>query len=388
MPSGTIGEVFVTFLRLGLTSFGGPLAHIGYFREALVVQRRWVSEQVFGELLSLTQFLPGPASSQLGFALGLLRAGWGGAVAAFAAFTLPSALLLLLFARLEPSLTSIAGRAALHGLKLVAVCVVAQALFNMARQLTPDAKRMCIALLSAASMLLMNSGWAQWIALLGGATAGILVCKLPATTARVPLSGNRILAAALLATFLLGLLLAMVDTPYRLFEAITGFYRAGALVFGGGHVVLPLLERAVVEPGLVSQQEFLAGYGAAQAIPGPMFSFAIYLGAKLGGYGAAFACLLAIFLPGFLLLGAALPFWSRLIAAPRARNAVAGVNASVVGLLAAAFWTPVCREALTQPSDVLIAALGALLLLRFKVSTLWVVLGCVVASVMRSTWAA
>jgi len=384
--AGTVSEVFVTFLRLGLTSFGGPVAHIGYFREALVVQRHWVSEQVFSELLSLTQFLPGPASSQLGFALGLMRAGWAGALAAFLAFTLPSALLLVLFAQVQPDLLNATGGAALRGLKLVAVCVVAQALFSMARQLTPDMPRICIALASAALVLLQDSAWAQLLAMLVSAAAGAVICRLPAVPTPVTLQGNRKLAMVLLVIFTVTLLGSLtLDTGYALLDAAAGFYRAGALVFGGGHVVLPLLEQSVVEPGLVSPEEFLAGYGAAQAIPGPMFSVAAYLGAKLGGYAGASLCLAAIFLPGFLILGAALPMWSRLTADRRTRAAFAGVNAGVVGLLAAAFWTPVCSEAIAQPSDVLIAAIG-LGLARAKLSSLWVVVWCVAASIGRGLW--
>ncbi len=377
----------MAFLRLGLTSFGGPIAHVGYFREALVVQRRWVSEQVFSELLSLTQFLPGPASSQLGFSLGLIRAGWAGAIAAFVAFTLPSALLLMLFARLETLLSGDIGQAALHGLKLVAVCVVAQALLSMARQLTPDAARICIALGSAALALLLDTSWSQLLAIIAAGGAGLLMCHAPAPAQQTVLPGNRKLAAVLLALFGLLLIVSLtLDTGRVLPDAVAGFYRAGALVFGGGHVVLPLLEQSVVGPGLLSQEQFLSGYGAAQAVPGPMFSVAAYLGARLGGSLGAVTCLLAVFLPGFLILGAALPLWSRLTVDSRLRSAFAGVNAGVVGLLAAAFCTPVCSEGINAPLDVVIAALG-LLLARAKIAgpwaSLWVVLWCVAASLAR-----
>ena len=382
--TGTVGEVFITFLRLGLTSFGGPVAHIGYFREALVVQRRWVSEHVFSELLSLTQFLPGPASSQLGFALGLMRAGWVGALAAFFAFTLPSALLLVLFAQLQPALVNVSGGALLHGLKLVAVCVVAQALLSMARQLTPDGPRICIAVGAAALVLLRDSPSAQLFAMLSSAAAGTMLCHPSAITARVSLHGNRLVAAVLLLLFVTLLLVSLtVPTGHGLLGAIAAFYRAGALVFGGGHVVLPLLEPSVVQSGSLSQQEFLAGYGAAQAMPGPLFSVAAYLGAKVGGYAGAGLCLVAIFLPGFLILGAALPVWSKITADPRTRAAFDGVNAGVVGLLAAAFWNPVCSEAIARPSDVAIAVFG-LALMRANRSVLWVVVWCVAASVARS----
>lgn len=380
--TGTAGEVFITFLRLGLTSFGGPIAHVAYFRTALVVQRRWVSEAVFTELLSLTQFLPGPASSQLGFALGLRRAGWSGALAAWLAFTLPSALLLVAFAQLEPAFANATGAAALHGLKLVAVCVVAQALISMARQLTPDVPRICIALAAAALALLQDTAWAQLLAILASAAIGTIVCRSATVTARAPLHGNRVLAWVLLAIFLMLLLGSLtLSSDNAVLNAAAGLYRAGALVFGGGHVVLPLLEQGVVQTGLLDEQQFLAGYGAAQAIPGPMFSLAAYLGAKIGGYTGATLCLVAIFLPGFLILGAALPVWSKLTAEPRARRAFAGVSAGVVGLLAAAFCTPVCSEAIAAASDVVIA--GAGLLIARLGSTLWVVAWCVAASLAR-----
>jgi chromate transporter len=334
--------------------------------------------------LSLTQFLPGPASSQLGFALGLLRAGWPGALAAFLAFTLPSALLLVLFAHLESTLLNVAGGALLHGLKLVAVCVVAQALLSMAPRLTPDMPRVCIALGAAVLVLLQDTAWAQLLAMLASAAAGALVCRSNTTVAHAALPGNRSVALVLLLSFIVLFLGSLtLDTDHRLLDAAAGFYRAGALVFGGGHVVLPLLEPSVVQPGLLSQQEFLAGYGAAQAIPGPMFSVAAYLGAKMGGYAGAGLCLVAIFLPGFLILGAALPVWSQLTVNPRTRAAFAGVNAGVIGLLAAAFWDPVCSEGIAQRSDVLIAVVG-LALMRTRLSTLWVVVWCVAASTVRN----
>jgi chromate transporter len=386
---GTAPEVLRAFLKLGLTSFGGPIAHLGYFRREFVERRKWVDDGEFAQLLALSQFLPGPASSQLGFCLGLLRAGWAGAFAAFAAFTLPSAVLLFAFAALLPHVSGGAGEAAIHGLKLVAVAVVAQGVLGMARQLCPDAARASIAAVSAALILASGHAWMQILVVALGAAAGLAVCRK-----LQPISGGALhppygitLGWALIGLFfllLLGLPLAAHGRE-GLVSVIEAFYRAGALVFGGGHVVLPLLRETVVAPGWISDDEFLAGYGAAQAVPGPLFTFAAYLGARLpgseGGLLGASVALAAIFLPGFLLVAGALPLWRSLADRPVAVRAVAGVNAAVVGLLGAALYDPVWTSAVRGPLDVAIAVIGFTLLAAWRASALIVVLWCVAAAV-------
>jgi chromate transporter len=388
--AGTAREVLAAFLKLGLTSFGGPIAHLAYFRREFVEQRKWVGEKQFAQLLALCQFLPGPASSQLGFSLGLLRAGWPGAFAAFAAFTLPSAILLFAFAALLPSLAGGAGEAALHGLKLVAVAVVAQGVLGMARQLCPDAPRASIAAASAALILAAPHAWMQIAVVVLGGAAGLVVCRSVqpvAGDAPNPASGAR-LGGVLLAVFavlLLGLPLA-ASVGDGLLAVVDAFYRAGALVFGGGHVVLPLLRETVVAPGWISEDEFLAGYGAAQAVPGPMFTLAAYLGARLpgeaGGLAGAATALAAIFLPGFLLVAGALPLWRAMAGRPTAARAMAGVNAAVVGLLGAALYDPVWTSAIRGPLDVAIALIGFTLLVASRASALLVVLWCATAALL------
>jgi len=387
--AGSVHEVFATFLKLGLTSFGGPIAHLGYFRRELVERRKWIGESEFAQLLALCQFLPGPASSQLGFSLGLLRAGWGGAVAAFVAFTLPSALLLLAFAAVLPQVSGAAGEGALHGLKLVALCVVAQGVLGMTRQLCPDAPRMTIATLAAAVILISGHALVQLLAVALGGMAGIAWCRgvQPVPGGGLQLRYGPALGWTLLAVFallLVGLPLAAHGRE-GLVAVINAFYQAGALVFGGGHVVLPLLEEAVVAPGWISRDEFLAGYGAAQAVPGPMFTLAAYLGARLpgseGGIGGASVALAAIFLPGFLLVAGVLPLWQAIAGRPVAARVIAGVNAAVVGLLGAALYDPVWTSAVRGPVDLAIALVGFTLLVAWRVSPLFVVAWCVVASV-------
>jgi chromate transporter len=382
-------EVFAAFLRLGLGSFGGPIAHLAYFRREFVERRRWLDDAQFAQLLALCQFLPGPASSQLGFSLGLLRAGWPGAFAAFVAFTAPSALLLFGFAALLPQVAQAAtGVAAIHGLKLVALAVVAHGALGMARQLCPDLERQTIAIVSAALILVAGTAWAQLAVVALGAAAGIAVCR---SVKAVPGGGldfryGTRLGWTLLAVFallLVGLPLAARGGS-ALLAVAEAFYRAGALVFGGGHVVLPLLEEAIVKRGWISTDEFLAGYGAAQAVPGPMFTLAAYLGARLpgaeGGLVGATVALVAIFLPGFLLIAGVLPLWRAVAARPLAARAIAGVNAAVVGLLGAALYDPVWTSAVRGPLDVAIALVGFGLLAAWRASALLVVLWCVAAS--------
>ena len=385
----TAFNVFMTFLRLGLTSFGGPIAHIGYFRKELVERQHWVSEAQFSQLIAISQFLPGPASSQLGFALGLLRAGWFGAFAAFLAFTLPSALLLISFASLLPFLSGPVGQGAIHGLKLVACAVVADAVLSMARKLCPDAKRQTIALIAAGSLVLAGSAWFQVFVILGGALAGLMLCQVSVDTGKVsfnPGYGKRggLVLFALFGVLLLGL--PLFATQGGIFALAETFYRSGALVFGGGHVVLPLLEESLVQTGWVSRQDFLAGYGASQAIPGPMFAFSAYLGSIMpaghGGWAGASVGLIFIFLPGFLLIAASLPMWSMLSQNQKAANAIAGINAAVVGLLAAALYDPILTSGITSGPDLAIALIGFGLLTIWRLSPLLVVAWCVMASVL------
>lgn len=336
-------SVFLVFLRLGLTSFGGPAAHIGYFRDEFVQRRRWLDDAVFADLVTLCQFLPGPASSQLGFAIGLRRAGWPGALAAFLGFTLPSALLMFGFAFGAASLSGPLWQGVLHGLKLAAVAIVAQAVLGMARSLCPDRERAGIAALAVLLLALLPGSLGMIAAITLGALAGLALGRGTAGQPAPPLASPvplPLASAALLlfALLLAGLpLLAPLSPGLALFDT---FFRAGALVFGGGHVVLPLLQAGVVDPGLVAPDAFLAGYGAAQALPGPLFSLAAQLGALAppGGADGAALALVAIFLPGFLLLIAALPLWERLRALAPAQSLMQGATAAMVGILGAALY--------------------------------------------------
>ncbi len=378
-------EVLATFAKLGMTSFGGPVAHLGYFRAEIVERRRWIDEQAYADLVGLCQFLPGPASSQTGFALGLLRGGYLGGLAAWVGFTLPSAILLLLFAYGAPGLSSsVAGAGLLHGLKLVAVAIVAQAVWGMARSLCPDRQRASIATLALVLALFAPTSLGQISAIVLGGVAGLWFCSTasgasvdaPSQILDLPISrragvGFLILFAALL---LLVPLLRGLGMGVTLFDA---FYRSGALVFGGGHVVLPLLRDAVVTPGWMSDSAFLAGYGATQAVPGPLFTFAAYLGATIqgpwGGLVGAVVALVAIFLPGILLLMGVLPFWGELRSRSQAQAALRGVNAAVVGLLGAALYNPVWTSAVLRPSDLAIALVGFVLLVVWRMPPILVV---------------
>lgn len=389
-PAGAVNEVFRAFLKLGLTSFGGPIAHLGYLREEFVQRRGWLDEAHFAQLLAVCQFLPGPASSQMGFAIGLFRSGWRGALMAFIGFTLPSALLMFGFAALAPYLGHGVGAAAVHGLKLVAVVVVAHGLLGMVRQLAPDTPRALIAAGAVALIVLTGNAWVQLIAIALGGVLGLWLCRHVSApvVAMFPVHYGRRGAAVFLTLFLIGLggslMLPPSNTPTT--AGLAGaFYQAGALVFGGGHVVLPLLQQTVVDTGWVNSDTFLAGYGAAQAVPGPMFSLAAFLGAEapLGlpsAVGASIA-LLGVFLPGFLLLLAVLPIWARFARHPAAAKVMAGINAAVVGLLVAAFYDPVWTEGVRMPADFAIAVAGFALLAAARVSALWIVLWCVAASV-------
>lgn len=385
-------EVFAVALGLGLTSFGGPIAHLGYFERTYVERRRWLSADDYAGLVALCQTIPGPASSQVGFLVGLRRAGWGGGVAAWTGFTLPSALLMFAFARLAPHLISTPALAALHGLKLVAVAVVAQAVWSMARKLCPDSQRAGIGLSAGVILLVFGGPAMQLVALALGAVGGLVLCRDvgdQAAPPRLPIGrGVGVAALAAFAALLLGLPLAARAAPHSLLAAAAIFYKSGALVFGGGHVVLPLLRGALVPSGWLPDSTFLAGYGAAQAVPGPLFTFAAFLGADVapngaGGLTAALwsaTALAAIFLPGLLLALAALPLWAWLGRHAGARGALAGVNAAVVGVLGAALYDPIWTSAVANGRDAAIALTGLVLLERWRVPPIVVVIVSVAAA--------
>jgi chromate transporter len=380
--AGSPLEVFRAFLKLGVSSFGGPIAHIGYFREEFVVRRRWLSERTFVDLVALCQFLPGPASSQTGFSIGLIRAGYGGALAAWAGFTLPSAILMVLFAYGAGALSGTAGTGLLHGLKLVAVAIVAQAVFGMARSLCPDRERASIATLSALIILFSTSSLAQIGSIVLGGLLGLWLCRdaPPTSDSHIAIPVSRRTGFAALAAFfilLVGLPIAQKLSTASGLALFDAFYRSGALVFGGGHVVLPLLREAFVGPGWVSDDTFLAGYGAAQAVPGPLFTFAAYLGAVVvpaphGVAGAALG-LFGIFLPGVLILLGALPFWDSFRKHVVAQAAMRGVNASVVGLLGAALYNPLWTSSVKTPGDFGLALVCFILLTVWRLPPLAVV---------------
>lgn len=372
-PRGTVTEVFLTFLRLGLTSFGGPIAHIGYFHDTFVLRRKWLNESSFADILALCQFLPGPASSQMGFALGWMRAGPLGAMAAFVGFTLPSALALILFAFAATHLSGPYSAGALAGLKLVAVAIVAQAVLGMAKNLSPDRERAMIAVLSIGTLTILPAPFAMPVAILAGMFAGWgLGQDSYSDTPPLPLGPPPVLAVMCLALFggflLITPNLAPISPAFAIFD---GFYRAGAMVFGGGHVVLPLLEAELV-PDWLTQNSFLAGYGAAQAVPGPLFTFAAYLGAAIGGWATAALSVIAIFLPGFLLLIGVLPFWSSLRSYGWAQSIMQGANAAVVGILGVALYDPLFTTAVHDIQDFALAVFCFTLLTAWQ-SPPWIV---------------
>ncbi len=380
---GRIGEVFWAFLALGLTSFGGPVAHLGYFRTAFVERRQWLTEQAYADLVALCQFLPGPASSQVGFALGLMRAGPWGAAMAWLAFTLPSAIVLVLFALGAAVLDGPIASGIIHGLKVVAVAIVAHAVWGMARNLCPDKTRAGIALAAVLTVVLLNGPLGQVAAIVIGGLAGLALCQqrtasTPGESLHIPVSRRAGTVALGLFGGLLILLPLLAGSAVWL-GIIDAFYRSGALVFGGGHVVLPLLEAEVVQSGWVTADEFLAGYGAAQAVPGPLFTFAAYLGALLPGLGGvpgALLALLAIFLPGFLLLVGVLPFWNQFRQWGSAQALMRGANAAVVGILGAALYQPVWTSAIIGPYAFALALTGFLLLTVWKLPA-WLVVALV-----------
>jgi chromate transporter len=372
---GSAWEVLLIFLRLGLTSFGGPIAHLGYFHDEFVVRRRWLEEKTYADLVALCQFLPGPASSQVGLAIGLSRAGYLGALAAWVGFTLPSAIALVLFAYGVETFGGVLGSGWLHGLKVVAVAVVAQAVLSMMRSLTPDRERATLAVVATVLVIAIPSTWGQIGAIVLGGVAGVILFRNapPADHVALPHPISRtagVFALVLFFLLLLGLPLLAAVIPSQGLTLFEAFYRAGSLVFGGGHVVLPLLQASVVPPGWVSNDAFLAGYGAAQAVPGPLFTFAAYLGAVMGpqpnGWAGASLCLVAVFLPSFLLVFGALPFWDELRRRRWAQSALTGVNAAVVGLLLAALYNPVWTAGITSGADFALGSAAFLLLFMWK----------------------
>jgi len=394
--AGTALEVLLAFSKLGVSSFGGPIAHIGYFRQEFVVRRKWLDEQSYADLVALCQFLPGPASNQVGFSLGLMRAGYSGGLAAWTGFTLPSAIALVLFAFGASALKGPAGSGLLHGLKLVAVAIVAQAVWGMARSLCPDRERASIAVIATLIILSSASAVAQIGAIVFGGIAGLALCRAGAPTPShqrmlVPVSRTAgVLALAVFFLLLAALPLLYGATHSQTVALAEAFYRSGALVFGGGHVVLPLLREATVTHGWVSDDAFLAGYGAAQAVPGPLFTFSAYLGAVMGpspnGVAGAAISLVAIFVPGILVLIGTLPFWDTFRKRTWAQAVMRGVNAAVVGLLGAALYNPVWTTSVSGSGDFGLALVGFVLLAAWQAPPLLVVivsaLGGIVLSVL------
>jgi chromate transporter len=394
---GSALEVFRVFLRLGLTSFGGPVAHLGYFRTEFVARREWLDEASFADIVALCQFLPGPASSQTGISIGILRAGLPGALAAWLGFTMPSALALIVFGYGVAWFGDLSHAAWLHGLKIVAVAVVANAVWGMARSLCPDKERATIAVGAALLVTALPSSVGQIGVIIAGGAIGWGLLKGATTGSgsatlaiHLPRAWSAI-AAILFVALLIGLPLLRTAVPSQAIAEFDAFYRSGALVFGGGHVVLPLLQTEVVPPGWVSNDSFLAGYGAAQAVPGPLFTFSAYLGTVMGpapnGWLGGVICLAAIFLPSLLLLVAALPYWDTLRRRPAMQAALRGVNAAVVGLLLAALYNPVWTSAIQGPRDFAVGLVAFLLLALWAVPPwLVVVLGAITTALLATAF--
>jgi chromate transporter len=390
---GSLLEVLATATRLGLTSFGGPVAHLGYFRDEYVVRRKWLDEARYADLVALCQFLPGPASSQVGIAIGTLRAGVLGGVVAWLGFTLPSALALVAFAYLVEQV-DIADAAWLHGLKIAAVAVVANAVWGMALTLAPDRQRITIAVVAATIVLLWQTPVASIAVIALGAIVGRLLLASPATPAAqqtaTPISKPlAVVALAIFAALLLALPLLREAFESQALALFDSFYRTGALVFGGGHVVLPLLHAEVVPPGWVTDEEFVAGYGAAQAVPGPLFTFSAYLGAVMGpepnGAAGVTIALVAVFLPSFFVVLGALPFWDFLRSRSDFRRALLGINAAVVGLLLAALYDPVWTSAIGRPEDFALTLIALAGLAYWRLPPWLIVIGCAGGGVLIGT---
>lgn len=369
-------EVLWVSMRLGVTSFGGPIAHLGYFHEEYVRRRKWLDERSYADLVALCQFLPGPASSQVGMGIGMIRAGVLGAIVAFLGFTLPSVLLLILFALFLQGV-DVKDIGWIHGLKIVAVVVVAHAIMGMAQKLTPDLKRKSVALVALTGTLLWQTSFTQIIIILLSAMIGYLFFQQYETeeSRKVSFSFPRSLGYLSLVfffglLFLLPILKEFAQLPW--IDLFDRFYRSGALVFGGGHVVLPLLEREFVPTGLLTEKEFLTGYGAAQAVPGPLFTFAAYIGAMINGWQGGLLATVAIFLPAFLLLMGTLPLWNALRKNAKIQGALAGVNAAVVGILIAAFYTPIWTSSIRNSIDFAFGAILFYLLAYWKLPP-WII---------------
>jgi len=381
-------EVFLTALRLGLTSFGGPIAHLSYFHDEYVKKKKWISEQSYADLVALCQFLPGPASSQVGMAIGLSRSGVLGAILSWIGFTLPSVIILILFGLGMAHIDATAHQHWLHGLKVVAVAVVAQAVLGMGKKLCPDKERVIIAIISSVIVLAAKSAFIQILVLIAAGIFGTFFLKTTSELPHEPLHKGRRKIGAVFISLFLGLLVLLPVLrgmyPSQSLKLFDSFYRAGALVFGGGHVVLPLLQAEVVPTGWVTNDLFMAGYGVANAIPGPLFAFSSYLGAvsslSPNGWAGAFLCLIAAFLPSFLLIIGALPFWEKLRSLPKIRQSMLGLNSAVVGILLAAFYNPVWTSAIFSIKDFALAAVGFVLLEFWKIPSWAVVLMTVGAS--------
>ena len=381
LAQGSFLEVLWVSTRLGLTSFGGPIAHLGYFHEEYVKRRRWIDEQSYADLVALCQFLPGPASSQVSIAIGIARARLLGGIAAWIGFTTPSALALVAFAFGIGAFASAANAGWLHGLKVVAVAVVAQAVWSMARSLCPDRERATIAVLASIFTLAWPTAVGQLSSIAIAGIVGLVIFPGPASSSlshiRFPIGKRTGIAAwGIFFALLIGLPLVRQIQPSHALEVFDSFFRVGSLVFGGGHVVLPLLQTEVVGPGWITNEQFVAGYGATQAVPGPLFTFSAYLGAVMGpepnGWAGASLTLVAIFLPSFLLVVGALPFWDLLRAAPIFQSALKGINAAVVGLLLTALYKPVWTSAIHAPSDFSLGLVAFGLLMFWKFSP-WLV---------------
>jgi chromate transporter len=386
-------EVFFAFLKLGLTSFGGPVAHLGYFRHEIVERRGWVDDRTYGDLVALSQFLPGPSSSQVGMALGAVRAGVKGACAAWLGFTLPSAVIMILFALGVSWFELDSGW--LDGLKIVAVAVVARAVWSMGRQLCPDWRRAGFAASATAAVLAWPGPLGQIAAILLGGALGWLVLDKGEGAPPQALNHGVSRPLAVVCLVLFALLLALLPLGAAMIDArplalVDSFYRSGALVFGGGHVILPLLQAEVVPPGWIDRDAFLAGYGAAQALPGPLLTFSAYLGAMIdprwAGLPVALLCLVAVFAPSFLLVIGMLPFWDALRRFGAAQAAMAGINAAVVGLLLAALYDPVWTGAIRAPEDLALAAAALGALAWAKLPPWLVVIACGLAGALISGW--
>ena len=384
---GSVLEVLWASTRLGLTSFGGPIAHLGYFHEEYVKQRKWIDEQSYADLVALCQFLPGPASSQVSIAIGILRARFLGGIAAWIGFTLPSALALIAFGLGIGAFAGAGDAGWLHGLKVVAVAVVAQAVWGMARSLCPDRERATIAILAAIATLAWPSALGQLSSIVIAGLTGAMI--FPGQTSSVPASmrfpiakKTGIAAWIIFFVLLVGLPFSRQISPSHALEVFDSFFRVGSLVFGGGHVVLPLLQTEVVGPGWVTEEQFVAGYGATQAVPGPLFTFSAYLGTVMNsepnGWTGAFLALVAIFLPSFLLVIGALPFWDLLRSVQIFQSALRGINAAVVGLLLAALYNPVWRSAIYSTADFALGLIAFGLLLFWKFPPWMVVVVCAV----------